>query len=302
MDRYVIVRSLLLVIVLCFAFRAEAQETSPIPGAQEQPPVITVVPNALEVNNVEFPAHTITIHGARANDAFKLWRNEIRAQSRDISGRHPTVARGVIVPELSPSPIVVMAEAKSDRKADLALLTLAFAMNDSTPLQDDGTQQRYMYDLAVKYNQAIVQDEIARKQKELDKAKHRSDKAASAQQKIQNKLQRAQDKLEQTRLKREQAQAEKAEIEGDVIGLQRKLEVTDKPRDQQRLLRIRRKLAKADAQVLKWMERESELQADVNKYNGQLPDRDRTLQQRDAEVERLKEEIDRMQVTRDSID
>jgi hypothetical protein len=263
---------------------------------------ITIVPDQFRVNDVDFPAHTITVHGTDANRLLDWWRNDMSAQSRDISGRRPTIARGVMIPELSEMPVNVMAETTRDRRADHSKLTIAFAENDSTPLMDDGRQEQYVHSLAVRYNQASIQDKIADKRKELERAQRRSDRAGSNEQRTQTRMQRSQDRLEQARLRREREQAAMAEIEGEVMGLERRHEITSTERDMRRLLRARRSLARKQGDVLKLQEREASLQADINKYRAQLPDHDRDVKERSVEVERLEQEIDQLDATRQSLE
>jgi hypothetical protein len=290
--------------VLLFPFLLEAQEPMAPAGAAPAPQdvPITVVPDHITWNAVDFPAHTITVNEASANMIFSQWRSEIAPQSRDLRGRRPAVAKGAVIPSLSPRPLTVLAIPSGDRKAGFARLTLAFAENDSTPLADDGSQQQYMHDLAIRLNQHALSERIRDKQRELDRAQKRAERAGSNEQRTQNRMQRAEDRLKQAQLRRERHQAEKAEQEGTVIGLQRKVAITDSEQDRKRLIRARRNLTRSEAQVLKQMEREARLEADINKFRGQLPDHDRDQRERSAEVERLEREIHTLEMTRESLE
>jgi hypothetical protein len=263
-------------------------------------PVI-VAPNTMHVNDVAFPAHTITVHGTDPNSLFRRWRSEMREQTRDFSGRRPTVVRGVVIPSLSDRPITVIAEAAGDRREPFAHLTLAFAENDSTPLADDGQQQQYMHELAVRYNQALIQEEIEDRQRDLDRAQRRLDRAGSSEQRTQRRLDRTRSRLERAQDRRVRAETDKAEQEGRVMGLQRAVTASGNDRDQRRLIRARKDLAKHESDVLKYMEQELDLQQEITKYEEQMPGHDRSQTEHSDDVEQIEREIEALRSAHDSM-
>ena len=266
-----------------------------------EPPALTVVPDTLTHDGVEFPAHTITVHCMTANELYKLWRSDMRSRSRKVSGKRPTKAEGVVLNGISSTPITVFGATKGDRRSYIAQLTLAFAENDSTPLPATEAQHDHAHELAVKYNREVVERLIRDKKEELEKAERKSEKAGSNEQRTRERLEKAKGKLEQTRVKRERAQAEKNSMDDEVARLQARYNSSGSERDRKRLQRARNRLEKRNSTLLKYMEREARYQADVNEYSTELPAEETESQARSKDVRELEEQIRDLIATREMI-
>src|SRR5690606_3443237 len=265
------------------------------------PPALTVVPDTLTHDGVDFPAHTITVHCMTANELFQLWRSDMKSRSRDVSGRKPTIAHGVVLDRISSTPVTVLGMTKGDRRSYIAQLTIAFAENDSTPFPSTEAQEDHVYDLAVKYNREVVDRMIKRKQDELARAQRKSEKAGSNEQRTRERLTKAKGKLKQARVKRERAQAEKNSMDDEVARLQARYSGSGSERDRKRLQRARNRLEKRNSTLLKYMEREARYQADVNEYSTELPGEENEHQARNKEVSALKKEIRDLTATKEMI-
>ena len=282
--------------------RVQAQDpaSSSDPTART-PPALTVVPDTLTHDGVDFPAHTITVHCMTANELFQLWRSDMKSRSRDVSGRKPTIAQGVVLDRISSTPVTVLGMTKGDRRSYIAQLTVAYAENDSTPLPSTEAQRDHVYDLAVKYNREVVERLIRDTKEELEKAKRKSEKAGSNEQRTRERLEKAKGKLEQTRVKRERAQVEKNSMDDEVARLQARYSGSGSERDRKRLQRARNRLEKRNSTLLKYMEREARYQADVNEYSTELPAEETESQARSKDVRELEEQIRDLIATREMI-
>lgn len=303
MNRSLLLRILFIHALFIVPISLRSQSTEPVAGnivTQWDNP-LTVVPNTLEHNGVDFPAHTITVHGSKANSLWREWRSEMREQAAEVKGRKPIIARSAVIPSISPSPITVMGVVSGQRKDPFARLTVAFGENDTTPIFDNGSQERYMHELAVRYNDAVIQNELATKQKELKKAERRTAKGASDEKKTRKRLERAENKLARAQHRREKAEAIKAKREGDLVGIRRANASTEDVPDKRKVLRARREIAKREADVLKYMEQELEHQAEINEYRALLPEHDRTQKKRNAEVEMIEREINALESARENL-
>lgn len=230
---------------------------------------LKVVQGTITVNKVEYPAHTITLFEADANKALELWKADHTPISASIGSR-PLKASGARIPQLAEDPIVVLAEASTEKKAGLAKLTLAFLRNDSTSLEDNGEQEKLMHALAVRLNKAVVQGQIDRYQRDLDKT---SDKLGSTEDdvaKARKNLTKANSDLEKVKAKRGKIEADNAKVHGNISGLERKFALSNDPKDLQKLTKARQKLAKNEGTQAKLMQQEAKVQGNINKHQGTL--------------------------------
>ncbi len=149
---------------------------------------ITVVADTLLNGKHELPAYSITVFESDGNAALDLWRAEYKPMSQEITGSKPAKATGVTQPTVAPSPLMVLASHTTDKKGGFGRLTLAFAKNDSTPIDDQQAAERAMRDMAVKYNKAVVQAQITAKEKSLDKATGKQENAQADAAKLDKKI------------------------------------------------------------------------------------------------------------------
>lgn len=261
---------------------------------------LTVVGGTVAVNKVAQAAHTITIFETDGNTVLELWRTELTPISASVSSK-PAKATGVRLPKLSEEPVLLYAESSTDKKAKLARLSVAFMLNDSTPLADEGEQERYMRDLAVRLNRAVVQQQLDRYQKELDKA---SDKLGSTQDdaaKAQRNLTKANSDLEKVKSKRSKLERDNARVHGDITTLERKFALSNDPKDLQRLTKARQKVAKGESTQAKLMQQEAKIQGSINKHQDTLDSHKRKADGHTESKEDLMRIVSELKRKQDSI-
>lgn len=230
---------------------------------------ITVVPTTMSVNKVDMPAHQISVFEADASTAIDLWKADYTPISSGISGK-PLRATNVRLPQLAEEPIVVVAEASTEKKAGLAKLTLAFLANDSTPLPDNGQQAAVMRELAVRLNKALVQTQIDRYQKQLDKMSEKVGNIQADVAKTRGKVTKTNSELEKVKSKRSKVERENAQLHGEITGLEKKFALSNDAKDLKKLTKVRSKLAKNESAQAKLMVQEAKLQGTLNKHQSTL--------------------------------
>lgn len=228
---------------------------------------IAVTQGTITVDKKEHPAHTITVFEADAGTAIDLWRKELTPVSAAITNK-PLRATGVRLPQLSEEPLIVLADGTTEKKAGVARLSLAFLVNDSTPLEADA--EKYMHDLAVRLNKAVVQGQIDRYQKDLDKTGDKLASSAKDKAKAESNVAKASRDLEKLKSKRGKIQADNAKIHGNITGLEKKFALTNDPKDLQRLTKARSSLAKNEGSLAKLMQQEAKVQGNLNKHQSTL--------------------------------
>lgn len=261
---------------------------------------LTVVSGTVTVNRVAHPAHTITVFETDANTVLDLWRTEFTPISSAV-GIKPPKATGVRIDKLSSEPMTVFGQSSTDKKAKLARLSLAFMVNDTTPLADAGEQEGYMRELAVALNRAVVQKQLDRYQQELDKT---STKLGSTQQdaaKTQRNLTKANSDLEKVKTKRSKLQRDNARTHGDVTTLERKFALSNDPKDLQKLTKARQKVAKSESDQAKLMQQEAKIQGNINKYQGTLEGHQQKAEGQNESKEELTRIISELKRKQDSI-
>lgn len=234
---------------------------------------ITVVPDTLVNGTHKLPAYTITVFESDGGQATDLWKNSMKARSREVTGSKPVKAVGATLADVSASPVLVLAESSTDKKAGIGKLKLAFAENDSTPVANAEAARAQAQAMAVELNKARVQAQIDTYAKLLGKA---TDKAADAQADVaknQKDLSKANSQLAKAKKEVSKIQADNAKLHGDITGLEKKFALTNDPKDLQKLTKARSKLAKGESSLAKAMKSESKAQDAVDKYQGKAPDR-----------------------------
>ncbi len=262
---------------------------------------LTVVPDTLMNGKFKLPAYTITLFEADANSALDTWKNDLKTKSQEVTGSKPTKAIGAMLPAVAEGPIMVLATSTGDKKADIGKLTVAFAANDSMAVVNQKAAEELMRQWAVKYNKDIVQAQIAAKEKSLEKA---ADKVASAQadaSKLDKKAGKANSDLKKNKAKQGKLQADNAKLSGEIAGTEKKFQLTNNPKDLEKLTKLRSKLAKSESNLAKLMQAEAKMQGNLNKIEGNMPDAAKTAEEKAQTKEQIQEEIQSLKRKMDNI-
>lgn len=226
---------------------------------------LVVVNDSMSIGGRYVPAHTITVFETDASTAMDLLKVDYTPISTSIGGK-PMKVSGARLSQISESPVDVLVVGNTQKKANLARLTLAFMTNDSTVLADNGAQEELLLGLAVRLNKAVVQGQIDQYQQVLDKT---SDKLGGTQEdvaKAEKKLSKSNASLEKAKSKRAKLERDAAGLQGDINGLERKFALSNDPKDLQRLTKARQKLARTQNAQAKLMQQEAKAQGNINKY------------------------------------
>lgn len=250
---------------------------------------LVVVPGTITVNEVAHPAHTISVFETDEKTLLDLWKTDYTPIAAAVTSR-PWKATDVRLPQLAEAPLLVYAETSTDKKAKLVKLTLAFMQNDSTPLADNGEQEKVMRDLAVRLNKAVVQSQIDRYQADLDKVADKLGDSQSDVAKAQKNAGKAGDDLEKAKAKRAKLERESARLQGDIAGLEKRFGMSNDPKDLKKLTKAREQLARNEREQAKLMKQESKAQGAINKHQGSLEKHD----ERASEHAESKEDLQRI--------
>lgn len=259
--------SLLAVPAFLFASGALAQEKTKDGTALTWNHELTVVKGTISVNKVEYPAHTITVFETDASTALELLKTDYTPIAASIGGK-PMKVRGARLTQISEEAVNMLVEASTEKKANLARLTLAFMANDSTSLEDNGEQEELMHGLAVRLNKAVVQAQMDRYQKDLDKTAEKLGNTKEDLAKAEKNLTKHNASLEKAKSKRAKLERDAAQLHGQISGLERKFALSSDPKDLQRLTKARQKLAKTESAQAKLMQQEAKAQGNINKHQG----------------------------------
>lgn len=261
---------------------------------------IAVVRDSLQNGRFKLPAWTIAVHEAEASDVMGWWLSDMQAVSAAVTKGKPAKATGLRIPQLPDAPMAAAA-AERERKADLTRLTVAFAVNDSTPIATTDGQEAYMRALAVKYNRAVVAAQIAVYEKQLGKA---GDKLASSKgdmAKSQSRITKSNSRLEKIKTKRGKLQRDNAKISGDIAGHEKKFALSNDPKDLKKLTKAREKLAKGESALAKLMQQEAKIQGDIAKEQGRLESSTGKAEERGATKEELQSTLEALRRKHDAI-
>lgn len=261
---------------------------------------IAVIPDSLQNGVFKLPAWTIAVHEAEASDVMGWWIADMQAVSTAVTKGKPAKALGLRVAQVS-NAAMAAAVANLEKKAGLAKLTVAFAVNDSMGTNGNEGQEAYMRALAVKYNRAVVQEQIAAYEKQLGKA---GDKLASTKgdaAKSQSRITKSNGQLEKIKAKRGKIQRDNAKVSGDISGLEKKFALSNDPKDLQRLTKARQKLAKGESALAKLMQQEAKVQGDIAKEQGRLESTTGKAETQGATKEEIQRVLDALRRKHDAI-
>ncbi|MBK8227830.1 MAG: hypothetical protein IPK70_11735 [Flavobacteriales bacterium] len=297
-------RSILLFTAACMlsASQADAQKgNSTQEGyALSWDKAIAVVPDSLQNGVFRLSAWTIAVHEADAGDVMGWWMADMQAVSNAVTKGKPAKATGLRVPQM-PDAAMAAAASAQEKKANLVKLTVAFAVNDSTPVETTDGQEAYMRALAVKYNRAVVQSQIAAYEKQLSRA---GDKLASTKgdvAKSQSRITKSNGQLEKLKAKRAKVERDNAHLTGDIAGREKKFALSNDPKDLQKLTKAREKLAKGESSLAKLMQQEAKVQGDIAKEQGRLESTAGKAEDRGATKEEVQRVVDALKRKHDSI-
>lgn len=257
---------------------------------------ITVVPDTLVNGMHKLPAYTVTVFESDGGAAMDLWKVAMKPRCREVTGSKPVKAVGAALTLVSASPVLVLAESSTDKKAGIGKLKLAFAENDSTPVANSEGARAQAHAMALELNKARVQGQIDVYTKLLGKAADKAEGAQAEVAKNDKALSKANAQLAKAKKEVSKAQASNAKLHGDITGLEKKFAVTNDPKDLQKLTKARSKLAKGESSLAKAMKSESKAQDAVNKYQGKAPDRAQAHAERaetKQELEAIKAKLER---------
>ena len=262
---------------------------------------ITVVPDSLANGKHRLPAWSIAVFEAGESTVLDLWRTEMKAISQGVSGNKPAKATSARIPGLGEIGVLTMAVADADKKADMTRLTVAFAANDSLPLATADGQEAYMRSLAVKFNKAVVQEQVATYEKMLGKASGKLSDTQKDVAKERSAITKAQNRLESIKSKRSRIEKDNAGITGDIAGLEKKFALSNDPKHLKKLTKARTKLAKGESAVAKLMEQEASVQGDLAKHQGRLENQAGKQEERGETKEELQRLLDALKRKQDAI-
>ncbi len=252
---------------------------------------IRVTPEQLAHLDTVLQGHGFTVYETDAKTLLGIWRNDLAGVSKAVVNSKPAFATGANIDAVAEGPVDVVAAATSDKRTGNARLVVAFKPAADGSLKDQQAQEQYVHDMAVRYNKEVINKQIEAQERSMGRAGSKAEKSGSQQAKLEKKLSKERSKLDKVKASRTKEQARNAKYQGEVVGAESKFNLTNDPKDLKRLTKARARLADGELKVAKVMEQEVKLQANVNKYEAQLPEATREAEglqaKHDAEQKKL---------------
>lgn len=261
---------------------------------------IAVVPDSLQNGSFKLPAWTIAVHEAEASDVMGWWMADMQSVSTAVTKGKPAKAMGLRLPQLSEATMAA-AISNHEKKANLAKLSVAFAVNDSISTPSRDGQEAYLRYLAVKYNRAVVQAQIAEYEKQLAKAGDKLTDTKGDVAKSQSRITKSNSQLEKLKSKRAKIERDNAHLTGDIAGREKKFALSNDPKDLQKLTKARQRLAKGESSLAKLMQQEAKVQGDIAKEQGRLESSAGKAEDRGATKEEIQRTLDALRRKHDAI-
>jgi chromosome segregation ATPase len=263
---------------------------------------IVVAPDSLKSNGRLFPAYTFTVFESDANTALGYWKSDMKAQGSQVSGSKPMKATGVRQAKLSTDPILMMAMATTDKKAGSARMTVAFALNDSTPIAESKAAMDLAREMSVRYNRAVVQEQITNKEGQHDDVHEDLSDARADSTKLNAKATKARMDMENAQSKQKAIKADNEDIAVRIAGAEKKFAITNDHKDLQKLTKLRNKLAKGESKLSKEIQAENKSRSTMKKYEADMPKTSREMKEHGSKKEKASTELDDLKRKLDKIE
>lgn len=261
---------------------------------------ISVIPDSLQNGAFKLPAWTIAVHEAEAGAVMGWWMADMQAVSASVAKTRPAKAMGLRLPAV-PEAAMAAASAAAEKRAGLVKLTVAFALNDSTPTSGNEGQEAYMRTLAVKYNRAAVQAQVEGYERQLAKAGDKLSSSKGDVAKSQSRITKYNSELEKIKAKRGRIQRDNAKVSGNIAGLEKKTALSGEAKDLKRLTKARQRLVKGESALAKLMEKEAKVQGGLAKEHDRLERSSGKAEDRGATKEEIQRTLDALRRKFDAI-
>ncbi|MBL7962591.1 MAG: hypothetical protein JNM31_01990 [Flavobacteriales bacterium] len=269
-----------------------AAQKSKVPVSTTWDKTITVVPDQITNGKYRLPAYSVSIFETDGPAALEMLRNEYKAISAQVSGKDPLKAAGCVLPEIDPTPLLVMARAETDKRANLAKLTICFALNDSTAATNDEAMKAAVRNVGVRLNRGVVSKQVTAQEKLIadTRTKHQSAQGAAASN--QRKIDTANGEIAKIQAKKGKLEAEKAGIEHDIAVLDEKYKRTQDVKDLDRLNKARKRLAGNGTETAKLSQAEAKQKATISKLQGNVGQASAEVDTHSSNIEQHQQVLD----------
>ena len=228
------------------------------------------VQDSLKMDTITRPAQLIVVHEADDGEVYDLWKQHFkeRATSVDRSGGILVAGQAMLDEQ---GPVDLRGQLNWDKKRVATDVRLVVLHSQGSPV-DGARAMSVAHDLAVALNQAVVKEQIAEVQKDLDKvnddlekAQKDHSKAVDNEDDLQQDLTKLQDKAEDN-LK----DAEK--VRKEIASLQRKYDLNKDPKTLEKIAKKQKELAKLESKQMDLMEDQQKTSKKIDKAGDDAPD------------------------------
>ncbi len=244
---------------------------------------IEVRPTTIAYGDSSIEAYGFEVYEIDAKELLAMWRSDHAGRSTSIIKGDPMVAKGVRADGLGTEPLTVLARTVQTDRKKAPMLAIAFVADSGKALPDRAAMENHVHDLAVRYNRAVVEAQIAEQEKTMTKATGKMDKSVAEKEKLTRSIEKIKGELNTLKATRMKEQARYAELQGDVVGAEQKFALTNDPKDLKKLTKARDKLGARGTKVTKLMEKEAKLQEQLNKYASELTRQEKEAKERTAD-------------------
>jgi len=280
-------------LLLFLAFTAtQAQEKSETGHLLNWTGNIQVAPDSLQAGKFKLAAFAIPILEADPGKVMNLWESDCARKGGKVNGSEPAKSTPLIVEELDPSPVTMMATFSKDKQLGGTRMLLAYATNDSTAFAASDRGQVAARALALRLNRAVVSEQIEDQQKLVDKRSGKLEDAQADQAKAEKRVNNAYEDLEKSKKAKSKLSGKQAQLQSDQLHAQDRFERSQDPKDLQKLTKIQQKLVKVQQALAKQMKKEADALKDANNRQEDVPDAIKDQQERQAAKEKANSDLE----------
>lgn len=251
-------------------------------------------------DGTDYYAYSVPIYETKAKDITK---NEIKDLVKEKHSKL-SVKKGILraekvmLADLHPGPMDVMAFFDKDKKHDAVIMHIAFVHGDGTAINPDDFPREHkktedlVYQLGVELNRAVVRDQLAEQEKILEKMEKELEKLEKQEQNLERDAEKAEKNLADAEKDQQKEEQDLAEKRQELQELERQVGLTPSEEQAKELAKLRKDIEKSEKKIAKLLKAEDKYEQNRTDAGEETPKKQEDINEMMKEIAEQKELIE----------
>ena len=243
-----------------------------------------------------YPAYSITIFDVKGTNIGSLWKDEIKKRADKISSKRVIMAQKVSIPEIHAGYLDVYAKVEESKAANSARLSLAF-MNEGTAISAKtdsiahAKAQKFMYDLSVRMNRAVVNEQVANQEKTQEQLEKDLAKLQNENLKLHDSIDKNKRNLAKAEADQKQSETDLAAAKENVGAFETKMGTSPTEKDMKELSKMRKNAANLESRISKLISDQADYKLKITEAENAIPLNEQAQEAKKVEIEEQKKVV-----------